>query len=304
MKARARATLNALVAEQVGEGKAVSRIQQDENTTLKADAKPVAFVLFGATGDDDADHSRAVQPPPSGTAARRRHHRRFRAARQDDAGFREDLRANMKEFAPKLPSDGPEWDAFANSVFYHRSTFNEQDGYKRLAVKLAELDKTHAASAEGLYYLATPPDNFSEIIANLGEAGLDKPGRERMSRVLSSETLQVRPRNRQEAQRGSSPSSAKSRYTALTTISARGQIAEHPRAALRKPDFRAGSGTKYIDNVQIVVAETLGVEGAADTSSSPGSSATRIVQNHSPAGPLAHRDGSPTRQPLRGRDPR
>ena len=88
----------------------------------------------------------------------------MRAATRPTRVFRADLQAAVKEFAPKLPADGPEWDAFAQTIFYLRSGFDDADGYKRLGEKIAQLDKERDLGGNPLFYLATPPDNFSQII--------------------------------------------------------------------------------------------------------------------------------------------
>ena len=139
-----------------------------------------AFVLFGATGDLT---KRKIMPGLFSLSAQGLLPKKFVVvafARRDknDEVYRAELRENMKEFAPKLPLNGAEWDRFAENVFYVRSEFDDADGYKRLADRLTELDVRLDLGGSHLFYLATPPDNFSEIIENLGKARLDRPRRE------------------------------------------------------------------------------------------------------------------------------
>src|SRR5882757_8203686 len=81
-----------------------------------------SFVLFGATGDLTRRKimpglfslsSQGLLPAKFVIVA-------FARRDKDDAVYREELRQHMKEFAPKLPSDGPEWDRFARNVYYVR----------------------------------------------------------------------------------------------------------------------------------------------------------------------------------------
>src|SRR5690349_1102901 len=139
-----------------------------------------SFILFGATGDLT---KRKIMPGlysifSQGLLPKNFVIVAFARRDKDDAIYREELRENMKQFAPKLPSEGEVWDKFAQCVYYVRSDFDDPEGYKRLADRLTELDGKHDLGGNHLFYLATPPDNFSEIIEHLGKAGLNNPRRE------------------------------------------------------------------------------------------------------------------------------
>src|SRR5579862_2707111 len=138
-----------------------------------------AFVLFGATGD--LTHRKIIpalfslsiqQLLPKGFVI-------VAFARRDktDESYREDLRSAVRQFAPKMPADGVEWDEFARNIVYLRSNFDDADGYRRLGERLNQLDQERDLGGNRLFYLATPPDNFSEILCFLGEAGLNRLAR-------------------------------------------------------------------------------------------------------------------------------
>src|SRR5436309_2851903 len=100
-----------------------------------------AFVLFGATGDltkrkiIPALFSLALQgllPESFAIVA-------FARRDKNDQIFRDELQADMREFAPKLPVDGAEWAAFAERITYVRSNFDDEPGYRRLGEHLDKL---------------------------------------------------------------------------------------------------------------------------------------------------------------------
>ena len=243
---------------------------------------PCAFVLYGATGD--LTH-RKIIPALYDLSLQNLLPKQFvilAFARRDktDDDFRNDLQQAIKEFAPKLPAEGDAWDKFAQTIFYLKSSFDDPDGYKRLGDRLVELDKEHDLSGNRMFYLATPPDNFSQIIAMLGQSGLNKPMRaESWSRIIIEKPF------------GTDLDSAHKLNLELKQVFAEEQIfrIDHYLGketvqnilVLRFANqiFEPLFNKNYIDHVQITVAESIGLEGRGNYFEHAG--ITRdIVQNH------------------------
>jgi len=146
-----------------------------EGLRLERMPDPAAFVLFGGTGD--LAHRKVVPAlfqlwrtnllphELSIVAIGRRPY--------SDETFRGELRVSLDEFSRVLPIDTAVWEAFAGRISYHRGDFGDPLLYEGLAARLDALDEERGTLGNRLFYLATQPSAFAEIIAGLGRAGLD-----------------------------------------------------------------------------------------------------------------------------------
>jgi len=87
--------------------------------------------------------------------------------------FREEIRGSLEKYSRVLPLDETAWRTFSERIEYERMNFDEPDGFDRLAGQLDDLDKERGTRGNRLFYLATQPSQFSDIVAQLGRVGLD-----------------------------------------------------------------------------------------------------------------------------------
>ena len=76
------------------------------------------------------------------------------------------------------------WTGFASSIFYHRSEFDDLEGYESLAKRLDELDAQRGTRGNRLFYLSAGPDQFPVILENLRKSGLNKAPSGSWARVI------------------------------------------------------------------------------------------------------------------------
>nr|MBF6614721.1 glucose-6-phosphate dehydrogenase [Chloroflexota bacterium] len=146
-----------------------------EGLRMQRTPDPSVFVLFGATGD--LAH-RKLLPALYNLSVERRLPGGFTIvgfARRplSDDDFRQQMKDSVEKYARNKPSQRPSvWDSFAQGLFYVSSSFDDAEGYKKLGSKLEEVDQQRGTMGNRLYYLSAPPDFYSQIIAQLGAAGL------------------------------------------------------------------------------------------------------------------------------------
>jgi glucose-6-phosphate 1-dehydrogenase len=136
--------------------------------------EPCILVIFGATGDLTArklfpaiyNLAREGQLPSQfacvGFARREKTHEQFR----------EEMRQAISAHSRVKPIDEALWKNFQEKIFYHRSEFHEAEGYKRLQTFLSELDAKLGTKGNRVFYLSTQPSFFPLICEKLQSAGL------------------------------------------------------------------------------------------------------------------------------------
>jgi glucose-6-phosphate 1-dehydrogenase len=252
-----------------------------EGLRLERVPDPHVMVLFGATGD--LSHRKVfpalaqlwrtnLLPADWGClAVGRRPH--------DDASFREDVAASLHancriQLEPDLEKQ------FLERISYHRGDFGDDATFDTLAEKIEGMHVEEDARNNLLFYLATQPSAFPPIVGQIGRCGLDhekhdggwrriiieKPfGRDLDSaRKLNREVLRV------------------FRETQVYRI-------DHylgKETVRNLLVFRFGNGIfeplwnrRYVDHVQITVAESIGVEDRGAFYEETGA-VRDVLQNH------------------------
>ncbi|HYN70466.1 MAG TPA: glucose-6-phosphate dehydrogenase [Candidatus Eisenbacteria bacterium] len=252
-----------------------------EGLRLERMPDPHVVVLFGATGD--LSH-RKVFPALAQLwrtnllpqdwllmAVGRRPH--------DDVDFRAEIAGSLAKYS-RVPLEPAVAEQFLERIVYHQGDFADAATYDRLQARIEGLGEEFGDTANVLFYLATQPSAFAAIVAQLGRCGMDhemhnggwrriiieKPfGRDLESaRRLNREVLKV------------------FRETQVYRI-------DHylgKETVRNLMVFRFGNGIfeplwnrRYVDHVQITVAESFGVEDRGAFYEETGA-ARDVVQNH------------------------
>ncbi|MGH2872893.1 MAG: glucose-6-phosphate dehydrogenase [Solirubrobacteraceae bacterium] len=240
---------------------------------------PTVLVIFGATGD--LAH-RKLLPALYNLAHEGQLPERFEVIGvgrrdQESDDFREVVRHCTERFS-RRPPDQDVLSGLLGGLRYVQGSFDEPQVYAELARALGEADDRAGAPLNRVFYLSTAPEFFPLIAAMLGEFSLqqapeaevriviEKPfGYDLQSaRVLNSQLLEVF-EERQIFRID--------HYLGKETV--QNLIALRFANALFEPVWNRN----YIDQVQITVAEDIGIGGRA--AYYEGSGALRdLVQNH------------------------
>ncbi|HLJ66443.1 MAG TPA: glucose-6-phosphate dehydrogenase [Chloroflexota bacterium] len=229
--------------------------------------EPATFVIFGASGDLT---QRKLIPALYNLASSDMLAPGFRivgfaVTPMDDDSFRDNMRKAVQESEEANPFNAATWDSFTKDMRYITADFQSPDGY----IKLKELLTSGgegAAAGNRLFYLATPPSFYADIVERLGATGLVTPGfrrGENWTRIIIEKPF------------GRDLASAQELNNQVHRVFAEEQVyrIDHylgKETVQNIMAFRFANSIidpiwirRYVDHVQITAAETLGVEHRA-----------------------------------------
>ena len=177
----------------------------------------------------------------------------------NDETFREHIGKGVHEFATG-PVDSDLWHWFEDRLYFVGGDFQDPEGYGRLQARLAQVDQKHGTRGNRLYYLATVPTLFPVCVKQLGAAGMQREEAGQWRRVIIEKPF------------GRDLESARALNKDVREVLKEGQIYRIDHYLGKETvqnilAFRFGNGVfepvwnrRYVDHVQITVAETVGVE--------------------------------------------
>jgi len=230
-------------------------------TTVVRQTGPCIMVIFGASGDLTA---RKLMPALYNLAKSGMLSQEFAivgVARNDmtTEQFRQTMSDNLQSFATeKVDSALRDW--LIGRIYYVAGEFKDPALYTRLAATLTEADQAHKTRGNHFYYMATSPAFFGEIVDQLGAAGLACGSNGQWRRMVFEKPF------------GTDLESAKELNRRIRKVLSEDQIfrIDHYLGKETVQNilvFRFSNGIfeplwshRFVDHVQITVAETVGVE--------------------------------------------
>ncbi len=253
--------------------------QFDMITPEKFDIDPFTMVIFGGTGDLSKRKLLTTLyhiclegdlPDEFSILA-------FASSAMSDEGYREVIKKAIQDFGEKTFNEKC-WDEFSRHLFYISGDFEDENSYRRLSKRLEEITKiTGKGTREVIFYMAVSPHYSPVIIERLSVCDLCKG-------MFNTRVIIEKPFGRDKAS-----------AVELNRIIARA----FDEKQVYRIDHYLGKETvqniiffrfvnsifeplwnrRYIDHVQITVAEDIGVENRARFYEKAGV-VRDIVQNH------------------------
>ncbi|HEY0781794.1 MAG TPA: glucose-6-phosphate dehydrogenase [Thermoanaerobaculia bacterium] len=243
-------------------------------------APPCVLVIFGASGDLA---KRKLIPALYNLAVAGVLPQEFAVVgvgrtEMDDDAFRAKLREDLAEFVPQ-PVDEKVASWLLERLYYHAGDYHAVETFGTLREKLAAIDKERGTAGSYLFYLAVPPSLFAPVAQCLGSSHLAAEGDGHWRRMIIEKPF------------GHDLESARALNRDLLAVFDERQIyrIDHylgKETVQNIMAFRFANGIfepiwnrRFIDHVQITVAETVGVEERGGYYEEAGAMRD-MVQNH------------------------
>jgi glucose-6-phosphate 1-dehydrogenase len=169
--------------------------------------------------------------------------------------FRKLSHESLLELA-QIQADESDWTSFAGHLFYFSGDFNKQETYAQIKDHLAE---NETAGSNHIYYMATPPEYFLEIIAGLADTGqLSEENGWR--RVVIEKPFGFDLESAKTLNRSIHEVMNESQVYRIDHYLGKETVQNILVARFANTIFEPIWNRNYIDSVQITVAETVGVE--------------------------------------------
>ena len=268
-------------------GKRAARTKPAENVLreglrLERVPDPCLMVLFGATGD--LAHRKVIPAMYHLWRTNLLPHEFVLLAvgrrEYTDDSFRDEIHKSLEQFSRVLPLDEAAWKSFKSRIRYHRCDFEDPEGFDVLAKTLDDLDEEEGTRGNRLFYLATQPSQFADIVGQLGRVGLDHERHDGgWRRVVIEKPF------------GHDLDSAKRLNREVGKVFRESQVyrIDHylgKETVRNLLVFRFGNGIfeplwnrRYVDHVQITVAESIGIENRGAFYEETGA-VRDVLQNH------------------------
>ncbi len=221
-------------------------------------AGPCVFVLFGAAGDLT---KRKLAPALFNLAKARLLSDTFAVigVSVDDLSL-EDFRRQVSSFLPVGPDSTQALEWFQTRLFYERGDFADPNTFARLRERLAAIDTEQHTEGNYLFYLATAPRFFSQIVQQLGAAALSRQENGRWRRVVIEKPFGHDLESAQALNRDIKSVLQENQIYRIDHYLGKETVQNIMVFRFDNAIFEPIWNRRYIDHVQITNAETVGVE--------------------------------------------
>ncbi len=219
-------------------------------------AEPQAVVIFGASGDLTR---RKLLPAffhlfvegmlPEGLAIVG-----YARTEMTDDEFRARARESVAEFGKCDPGD--EWDEFSGRLSYVPGEFDSELAMEHLREHLEEIDRTKGTNGGRFYYAATPPQAYPLIVRRLAESKMHADAKIVIEKPFGRDLETARQLNAELHE-----FFAESQIFRIDHYLGKETVQNVLAFRFANGMFEPIWNRRYVDNVQITVAEDIGIEG-------------------------------------------
>jgi len=247
-------------------------VEDKESLCAETAAGPGAFVVFGASGD--LTHRKLLVSMfklfTENLLSNRFYLLGCGRKKFSDEDFRSKAEKSIRSSSDFLSSK--HLDDFVSRLYYIDGDYDDKELYKRIASKIAELNQKHNVEGNLVFYLSVPPFLYTTIVERLGSAGLTctkGPGKEQAVKLVIEKPFGRDLSSAVDLNDSISRCFRESQIYRIDHYLGKETVQNILMLRFANAIFEPVWNRNYIDNIQITIAETVGVQhraGYYDTS--------------------------------------
>ena len=247
-------------------------VEDKESFCAETAAGPSAFVVFGASGD--LAHRKLLVSMfklfTENLLSDRFYLLGCGRKKFSDEDFRTKTEKSIRSSSDFLSSK--HLDDFAGRIYYIDGDYNDAGLYERIASRIAELNQKHNVDENLVFYLSVPPFLYTTIVEHLGSAGLTctkGPGKKQQVKLVIEKPFGRDISSAVNLNNSISRCFNESQIYRIDHYLGKETVQNILMLRFANAIFEPVWNRNYIDNIQITIAETEGVQhraGYYDTS--------------------------------------
>jgi len=252
---------------------------READLSLRNHPESCILVIFGATGD--LTHRKLIPALynlaadgdlPAGL-------RVIGVARREKSD--EEFRSGLEELNREVSRQGHNddlWAQFSQGLSYHQSEFSDLEGYHSLKQRLDAMEKD-GASPNRLFYLASAPEFFDDILLHLRQSGLNR-SRNGWCRAVVEKPFGTDLATAQHLNQVVNDTFAEEHTYRIDHYLGKETAQNIMVLRFANQFFEVLWNNRFIDHIQITCAEHLGMEGGRGGYYDKSGALRDMVQNH------------------------
>jgi len=257
-------------------------VDDRESPCAEVAAGPNALVVFGASGD--LTHRKLLvsifELHTQGLLDERFYILGCGRKKFSDEQFRSKAEQSIRSDSDFLSSR--DLDAFLGKLYYIDGDYSDAGFYQHLKARLAELNRIYDISGSTVFYMSVPPFLYTTIVEHLGSAGLACPqglDAQQQPKLIVEKPFGRDLKTAVELNGSISRCFKESQIYRIDHYLGKETVQNILMLRFANTIFEPLWNRNYIDNVQITIAETVGVEHRAGYYDTAGA-LRDMFQNH------------------------